>query len=269
MEFNSKDIQEQYTGFLNTQTLWNNSFYGLKQLNLPPIPDHAFDRELTKNTRLGKRVESFVSCYLQHYHNIEIKQENIQIQKGNRTIGELDCILLLNDEPIHLEIIYKFYLYDETIGYSEIDRWIGPNRNDSLVEKIKKLRSKQLPMLFKEETKQYLHVNVESIKQMVLFKAQLFVPFAKQQIEFNQLNSGCVSGFYIHKHELMKFNACKFYIPRKLDWLLVPHQHVDWIPFDAYAKQTETEMVRKSSLLCWMKQPNGEIFKFFLIWWES
>ena len=75
MDFNNKHIQQQYEGFLDTPLLWNNSFYGLQQIQLTTISSHIFEGELTKNTRLGKRVESFVSCYLQKFDNISMLQE--------------------------------------------------------------------------------------------------------------------------------------------------------------------------------------------------
>jgi len=53
-----------------------------------------------------------------------------------------------NNKPIHLEIIYKFYLYDPSIGLTQLDHWIGPNRRDSLVKKLTKLKQKQLPLLY-------------------------------------------------------------------------------------------------------------------------
>ena len=42
-----------------------------------------------------------------------VLSENIQIQENvNQTIGELDCLFLDESQPIHLEIQFKFYLYD-------------------------------------------------------------------------------------------------------------------------------------------------------------
>ena len=66
--------------------------------------------------------------------------KNYQIQNKKTTVGELDFILQKNHSPIHLEVIYKFYLYDDTFGNSEIEHWIGPNRNDNLVKKLTKLK---------------------------------------------------------------------------------------------------------------------------------
>ena len=73
----------------------------MQQLDITTIDTTIFEGNLTKNPRLGKRVESFVSCYLQQFENIQIEQENIQIQKENITIGELDCILTQGFTTIH------------------------------------------------------------------------------------------------------------------------------------------------------------------------
>ena len=64
MDFNTKNIQQQYQGFLNTSLLWATFLEGLDQLALPSPPTTLFEGHITQNPRLGKRVESFVSCYL-------------------------------------------------------------------------------------------------------------------------------------------------------------------------------------------------------------
>jgi len=270
MEFNFKEIQQQYQGFLSTNVLWKNELIGLQQLKLPPINTTIFNGTITKTPRLGKRVESFVSCYLKQYESIEILKENIQIQKDKITIGELDCLFLEDDKPIHLEIIYKFYLFDNTVGNTEIEHWIGPNRKDSLQQKLEKLATKQLPLLYKKECEQLLkqiHFNIDEIQQKVLFKSQLFVPLNTTKINFKHLNSNCVSGFYTNKKELQVFKECKFYIPSKMNWLLEPTLNVDWQNYTTFKKQVSEILEQKTSPLCWFKKQNGEIFKFFLVWW--
>ena len=271
MDFNTKNIQQQYQGFLSTQVLWKDSILDLEQLILPKNNTTYFMGPMILNTRLGKRVESYVSSYLKSFDTIHIKAENIQVQKGNQTIGEIDCLLEQNQQPIHLEIIYKFYVYDASIGTSEIEHWIGPNKKDSLAQKLDKLKNKQLPLLFKDESKSVLkelHFNINKVQQKVLFKAQLFVPFANQDVVFKQLNSDCVSGFYINIKELEQFKDCKFYIPVKLDWLIEAHLKVNWLYYTNFKEVVTKILHQKTSPLCWMKQPNGEIFKFFLVWWK-
>ena len=271
MQQKTKDIQKRYEGFLQTNCLWKeNAVYNLHQFEIETISE-KIDLEIDEKLRLGKYIERFVSFQLSQEKTIKILAENIQIQQNKRTLGELDCIILKNEEPIHLEIIYKFYLFNSEIGKTEIEHFIGPNRKDSLVEKLTKLKEKQLPLLYSIECKQYLksiHLSSEKIEQQVYFKAQLFVPFSDKNIKLKELNTECISGFYINKNELNNFTDCKFYIPSKKDWLVIPHQNINWLNFYQFKKSSLKYLEREFSPLCWMKKPNGEIEKFFLVWWE-
>jgi hypothetical protein len=270
MKLSSKQIQQQYRGFLQTHRLWkNNAVVGLQQFEIEQKAI-AFDLDIDTKLRLGKYIERFVSFQLQQENGIEIISENIQIQRGKITLGELDCLFLKDKKPIHLEIIYKFYVYDISVGNSEIAHCIGPNRKDSLVQKVTKLKEKQLPLLYSSECKSYLkklNLNNSEIEQQVYFKAQLFVPFAMQDVQLKTLNQDCIVGFYINQKELATFNDCKFYIPTKKNWLLQPHTQVNWKSFIAFEKEVSEILLKESSPLCWMKHPNGKISKFFLIWW--
>ena len=263
-------IQNRYDGFLQTNCLWtDNAVYGLRQFYIENI-SVKINIEINDKLRLGKYIERFVSFQISQENNLEILAENIQIQQEKRTLGELDCIILNNGKPIHLEVIYKFYLYDISIRTSEIDHFIGPNRKDSLIEKLKKLKEKQLPLLYSNECLSFLKtINLKSdeIEQQVYFKAQLFIPFNKRSINLKELNNNCVVGFYINTKELHQFKYCKFYIPNKKDWLLIPHTNVNWLNFDDFKENSTEYLERKFSPLCWLKNENGEIEKFFLVWW--
>lgn len=270
MHQKTKDIQKRYEGFLLTNCLWKgNDIYNLNQFEIEPNY-RQIDSEINENLRLGKYIERFVSFELQQDSSIRILAENIQIQQEKRTLGELDCILSRNNQFIHLEVIYKFYLYDKSVGSSEIEHFIGPNKKDSLVEKLNKLTEKQLPLLYSNECKEYLEsINLKSSKidQQVYFKAQLFVPFSDQKVELTTLNKDCIVGFYINKKELKHFIDCKFYIPNKKDWLIAPHKNVNWSSFSLFKEISEEYLNRKFSPLCWIKHKNGEVKKVFLVWW--
>lgn len=270
MHQKTKDIQKRYDGFLQTNCLWTDDpIYQLHQFKTETISSKV-NFNINEKLRLGKYIERFVSYQLQQDKSIEIIAENIQIQREKRTLGELDCIILKDNKPIHLEIIYKFYLYHESVGKNEIEHFIGPNKKDALLEKLTKLKEKQLPLLYSKECKEYLKsikLNTSVIEQKVYFKAQLYLPFSKTNIELITLNNGCISGFYINLKELQQFNDCKFYIPNKKDWLVLPHLNVDWLNFDTFNLMSKDYLIRKFSPLCWLKKTNGEIEKFFLIWW--
>lgn len=263
-------LQKRYYGFLKTPVLWQSkSIFNLQQLEIE-TQFSKIDIEIDETLRLGKYIERFVSFELLQQPDISIIAENIQIQKDKITLGELDCLLLKNQQPIHLEIIYKFYLYDASVGNTEIDHFIGPNRKDTLVEKLLKLKKKQLPLLYSETCKNYLKnlsLNVNTISQYVYFKAQLFLPYSNQNIQLKTLNNNCIAGYYINKEDLENLSNCKFYIPTKKDWLITPHPNVNWKNHTTIKTITENYFNTKFSTLCWVKFKNGSIKKMFLVWW--
>jgi hypothetical protein len=267
----TKDIQKRYDGFLQTSCLWKkDAVFDLQHFDLP-YRSSKINIDIDEKLRLGKYIERFVSFELSQNPSIEIISENIQIQKEKITLGELDCIILKDKKPIHLEIIYKFYVYDATIGATEIEHFIGPNRKDSLLEKLTKLKEKQLPLLYSNECEQYLnsiHLTSKNIEQQVYFKAQLFIPFSNKNVELSKINKDCIVGYYINKMELSQFFDCKFHIPNKKDWLVMPHENINWHSFKQFTESSNKYLERQFSPLCWFKKPNGEIGKFFLVWWE-
>lgn len=270
MNLLTKQIQQHFDGFLQTPCLWkNNAVFDLQQFEIEP-KSSAINIEIDKKLRLGKYIERFVSFQVSEDKNCKIISENIQIQQDKITLGELDCILLKEMKPIHLEVVYKFYLYDDTLGETEIDHFIGPNRKDSLFEKLTKLKEKQLPLLYSKQCKTYLesiNLDAQKIEQQVYFKAQLFVPFANQHLKLSTLNPNCIAGFYINQQEIQQFSNCKFYFPSKKDWLVIPHSNVNWSDYRSFKKEYNAYLERKFSPLCWLKKQNGEIFKVFIIWW--
>ena len=270
MKLTTQQIQLHFDGFLQTQHLWKNSnVFHLQQFDIQQ-KSMAIDLEIDEKLRLGKYIERFVSFQISKDKNCEIVSENIQIQQDKITLGELDCLLYKDKKPIHLEVIYKFYLYDAIVGESEIEHFIGPNRKDSLVEKLIKLKEKQLPLLYSNQSKTYLeniNFDVQKVEQQVYFKAQLFVPFSNQHVKLLVLNQDCVAGFYINLQELQQFSTSKFFIPSKKDWLIIPYSNVNWRNFNEFTTEIEPILERQFSPMSWLKKANGEIFKIFVVWW--
>jgi len=265
------DIQLQYEGFLNTPLLWElKSFEELNQFEIPPTDITSFNELTPVKIRLGKLVERFVSWKLRSQKSISIINENLQIIEDKLTIGELDCLLRHFNQIIHLEISYKFYLYDENSGKQELDKWIGPNRRDSLVQKLSKLKSKQFPILFHKETIRILkriNIDVAEIIQLVYFKAQLFVPYLRKPSLLPEINNDCIKGFYIQKSQLHQFNDHTFYIPSKINWIIDAHNNVNWIEFNDFLSELTELLNNEKSPLCWLKDSKGNIEKMFVVWW--
>ncbi|MCG8893851.1 DUF1853 family protein [Tenacibaculum finnmarkense] len=277
-----KDLQLQYEGFLKTPFLWNGKgVFGLQQFEINATKTASFLVEITKIPRLGKLVERFVSFEFQQDKRLQIIAENIQIQQEKITLGELDCLLLKDEKPIHVEIIYKFYLYDNSEKNleekNELERWIGPNKKDSLVQKLTKLKEKQLPLLYSKQCENYLktlNLEAKNLEQQLYFKAQLFVPFNdfkqehhKENIKYPLINTDCIVGFYVTLLELNQFKDCKFYIPTKHNWLTQPHTNIDWLTFNNFTTNLQLLLSQERAPLCWLKKSNGELLKFFVIWW--
>ena len=177
--------QLQYQGFTNTPFLWEDELENLSQFSLKNSPQFSFTKELPKKLMLGKRAEEFVFFDLENNLKVSSIIKNIQINKDKLTIGEIDVLFNYENQPIHLEIVYKFYLYDSDLGNTEVDCLIGPNRKDSLREKIDKLNQKQLPLLHNPITKKHLlkkGIDISSFVQKTYFKAQVFLPLQQQNL---------------------------------------------------------------------------------------
>jgi hypothetical protein len=270
MKLSPQHLQALYHAYCKTQALWKRAnVCRLQQLEIPNGYDSLFLRKLERRLRLGQLAEQFVFNQLETCESTEILAENIQIQKDKRTLGELDTLLIVDNQPIHLEIIYKFYVYDATLGDTELERWIGPNRKDSLVEKLNKLNQKQLPLLYSQDCKlalKQLELDDFDFKQQVLFKAQLFVPY-QQHVTFEVLNTDCVCGLYINTTQLEMFKNHLFYIPSKLNWFLEPHEAAEWLEYLNFKSESTPFLDNNQSPLFWMKSETGKLVKGFLVWW--
>jgi hypothetical protein len=266
------DIQLQYSGFLNTPNLWtNDSISGLKQLAYDSKTFILDDHSRFNERRLGKRVEQFVAFQFENLDSLKIIANNIQVKDGKQTIGELDLLLLDNEQTIHLEIVYKFYLYDATItSENPLDKWIGPNKKDVLIYKLNKLKEKQLPLIHHPSCRTNLEayaITPKDIQQRVCFKAQLFLPYKANSIDISPLNSSCIIGYYLSYANLIELTIFEFYIPKKLDWLIQPHAAVCWLDYDNAKKVIELFVNEQRSPLCWLKGENNQLKKCFITFW--
>lgn len=261
-----------FKGFQNTSLLWyDDDISGLDQFSIPKTNASFISEMFTKKLRLGKWAELFTIFQLNLNPETKIVCENLQIIKNKQTLGEIDVLLLQNNMPFHIEIAYKFYLYDPSNDYDlKLNHWIGPNRKDSLVQKLDKIKERQLPLLFKEETKEILdglNINLEHISQCVHFKAQLFLPYNAQNINIEPLNKDCIKGWYLSGDALQELRNYQFYLPKKLEWLCEPNLHVEWLMFSEASELIKYHLNKRQSPLCWIKDSNEKMQKCFITWW--
>ena len=263
------DSDLHYKGYNNTPLLWNDELFGIQQYAVTNSKVMTIKSQ-NVHIRLGLLVEQFVFDCLNVNKDIKIIATNIQVIEDKKTLGELDCLIIDHKKLIHLEVAYKFYLYDPTITGSELDKWIGPNRKDSLKQKLNKLKSNQMPLLHHPKTKEIikgLDYDSDMFIQKSHFKGQLFLPFGETSEDVYPLNKACIYGYYITLKQLVYFNKSSFYIPSKLDWLIEPHDNVSWRDIDDFTSLLMTSLNAYRSPMCWIKDEYNKIQKIFIVFW--
>lgn len=262
--------QNAFNGFYNTPHLFKRKVLGMTPFTDALPSSFMFRGAVKPRLRLGQLVEHFVIEELRHFENCSIMANNCQIQlDAAHTIGELDVLFLHKEKPVHLEIQFKFYLYDGSSGKSEIDCLVGPMRRDSLLHKLRKLQEKQLPLLFSEATRPLLDSlgwSSADFEQKIYFKAQIFIPYG-ERVRFKILNNQCIYGFYVRYDQFIRFKECLFYKPKKIDWLLDIDPAVDWLSYEAIMPLISIFQEENYSPLCWFKFPNGVFCKCFVVSW--
>lgn len=273
-------IKEQFRGFLNTPPLWlDRAPFGMMQFEIPGIAETYFPNsaneipQLSSTFVLGKRIELFFDHLLAQSAKFEVIAKNLQIFKAKVTVGELDFLIknLENDSIFHIELVYKFYIYDPSIT-DKAARWIGPNRKDSLLKKITRLKDYQLPLLQKEETHEMLNsynLLTYNIEQQVCFKATLFLPKGFEQTQISGINTSCIAGYWIRFSDFSnsEYGNNLFHAPAKQDWPIDPATNEEWIGYTDFRIKI-LELIKKDrSPLVWMQVNNISYERFFVVWW--
>jgi len=265
----SSDLQRQFTGYRGTPLLWEGELFSLSQFKFAGSSGLIFDAQMDKRVRLGHLVEYFVQFELENENGINVLANNVQVYSNKRTVGEFDLFIESEKTHYQIEVVFKFYLYDKNIGDSEIDRWIGPNRKDSLIEKITKIKKKQFPLIELPESVKVLEtygLDATKMKQCVYFKAKLYTPI-DENVELERLNSDCVAGFYISFKDLDRFSDYKIYIPSKHNWLVKADDNVNWLDYETASNEILAMIEEKRSPLVWFKNANGIIEEGFVVWY--
>lgn len=274
MEFT---VGEQFQGFLKTSEIFaENAFFDYplyhtthisSEEELPVIPAPA-------ESVLGKRMEHFFACYVSHFTSEDIVLQNQQIIENKETLGEIDFLLKdsATGQVSHVELIYKFYIYDLETGISEMDHLLGPNKRDSLNRKLERLQKRQFPLLFREATKKVLSsldIDPQDVVQKMCFKASVFLPKEIKKSSLKDINPAAVTGSWIRASEFTfdDYGENAFFTPKKRYWPVQPELNKTWFSFEEIKEQTNLLLNRKFSPLLWMKTPQGSYQRFFIVWW--
>lgn len=216
------------------------------------------------------QAEACFEAYLKQSINFELLAANLQIHGEKKTLGELDYIVrnLQTDEVLHIELACKFYLYDENAGEVAEQKWIGPNRKDSLYEKLEKLKHKQFPLLQTSETSKVLtSLGIpKPTSQELCLKALLFLPKELSAEVFPKHVKDCIVGHYLKQNDLVEEVDAKYAIPLKKEWLLPIDSITDWHHFSEINVLIGEQLKVKKSPLLYKKTPHN-LERFFIVWW--
>ncbi len=226
--------------------------------------------ELPTNIRLGQLAEKIVSELIKSSENYKVLYENIQIIEDKNTIGEIDFIIENKNkkECIHLELAYKFYLFDPSISSEPINNWIGPNRNDSLKEKLDKLKTKQFPLLYHSATKSKLNnIDLNKVSQALCLLVSLFIPYG-YKAKLNPVYEKAIKGYYLNLEQFKSLNNSEklYYLPSKKEWGMDASENKIWKDFKDLENQISRCIKEKQAPLCWQKY-KGTYLSFFIVWW--
>lgn len=203
----------------------------LAALDHNPTPLQQHLAGLT-DKRLGARFEAMWTFYLSHHPQFELLAHNWPIQKNGQTLGALD--LLFRDyhlnTVIHGEIAVKFFLYYPDHPGTGLQKWIGPNPDDSLADKITHLTSHQLPLSAREETLTGLQkAGLPGAQQRAcVIKGLLFHPWRQRIPLPSPFNQNHLCGEWLPLADLPALLAsnphCRWNLLDKQQWLLPKSQ---------------------------------------------
>ena len=221
---------------------------------------------------LGKQAEYCFESYLIASKRYQLLASNIQIQGTKQTLGEVDFLVFDKevDKVLHIELACKFYVFDPELKSTATEGWIGPNRKDSLNDKLNKLVKSQFPLLQAEETSLKLKefgIDTASVKSQLCLKAFLFLPKRLSIAQFALNYRDCIVGYWIAFSEFISEDKNALYsIPKKKQWLLPPEKLQVWYTFSEALSLIKIETVGKKSPLVY-KRTQSKQESFFVIWW--
>jgi hypothetical protein len=280
-----------FKDFYKSSSLWHGKLEGMKQFyldsfNVDQLGNGDMDvavSQIPPKTVLGKRAEYHFKFLVEQSSNYQLLLSNIQIFKGKITTGELDFIIRENKSStiFHVELVYKFYIYDPDVKPSEnwmnsalveneLARYVGPNRRDHFLKKLKKLKGHQLPLLYTAETQlalKHLEINIHEVQQRVCFLAKIFIPQSYWSHDFLYINKKCIVGYYMNYKAFAKAETQNIYVfPSKSEWIHRPYLIEEkQYRFDELLPIIQERISNGYASHLWMQIETGVWEQFFVV----
>lgn len=261
-----------YTSFYNTPPLWQDTYGGLEQFHLPFVDLVNFDfPAIPRNLRLGHQIEFIFQRLISNSDLYRILVHNLPVYQNKISLGEIDYILqnIDNGQLIHVELTYKLYIIRG--NGTAIDRQlVGPNGRDAFIFKKERIKGHQLPLLYLPESIQALRAHgiaIGKVGQQICFKSQLFIPYDHRHMDLGPFNPDCIVGTWIFHNDFdsKPFKSYSYYIPSRLEWLLAPHDAVNWKTHGEVFKEIEERIKHGNAPLVWVKGETGTFQKMFIL----
>jgi len=170
-----------------------------------------------KDQRLGNYFETLWSLALQLHPRYQLIERNLQIHDGQRTLGEMDFIVLDNETGryAHWELAIKFYLgIGDTVSH---DAWHGPGKKDRLDLKLDHLLNRQTRLSTHPVAKAQLEERGIVIDDCsVILKGRLFYPWQLDGAEYYPQSASRfhLRGLWLTRQQLMQsYGADARFVP--------------------------------------------------------
>ncbi len=280
---------DRFKAFYQTSSFWQGTLGGLKQFSLNNFdfthlktnPKTLELPSIPMGTVLGKRAEYFFKFCAQQSSNYQVLLANEQIYHGGRTLGEIDYLLLdqQRHQIIHVELVYKFYIYEPGKTYTskhlsaaqnaQLSNYVGPNRRDYFIKKFDHLKNQQLPLLHQPQTIEHLEgmgISPQDIEQQVCFLAHVYIPRELWSQDFKYLNKRCIQGYYMDEHAFAKAETTNtYYLPEKKQWKMRPQPLEVGYTFKQVQPMVQSSLKNGFAPMVWMALENNSIESFFIV----
>lgn len=197
----------------------------------------------TRSSRLGIYYENLWRFYFSQAPQWELLAYNLPVNQGKVTLGAFDFLCRHQNHFWHIETAVKFYLCDtrDASRAQEWHHWVGPNAQDRLDIKLRRLRDHQLPLHQTPEGKAVLQSHFPEARHWhsgMCLQGYLFSS-APDHLQPEQLRRDRMEECLLHPGHNHDFHGAGFWWYKEdfLHWYHNHHTHwnsIKWIVLERH-----------------------------------